>query len=204
MAQGPPRLDWYGSLQRAGKDRRLMALLDALPRDRWTERSPDGWTLLHYACRGDVAAVRALLAHGIDANAADPYSLCGSHVAASSDQPRVLEVLCAAGANMRTTNSVGKAPLDFALRAHAKSEGDTVRVLLANGVRLSTARADSRRYITPELAAFERGVLRCRAAVVALLRVKRASGRLARWDRFLLALMARDTWATRVCREWQL
>ena len=54
----------------------------------------------------------------------------------------------------------------------------------------------------PELEAFERGVLRCRAAVVAMLRVKRA-GRLLVWDKFLLKQMALDVWATRYDKQWR-
>ena len=78
-----------------------------------------------------------------------------------------------------------------------------MRVLVANGVRLSTVRKDYREVITPELVAFERGVLRCRAAVVAMLRVKRA-GQLWMWDKFLLAELAVCIWSTRYAEEWQM
>ena len=59
-----------------------------------------------------------------------------------------------------------------------------------------------RRYITPELVAFERGVLRCQEAVVAMLRVKRA-GKLWMWDKFLLAELALCIWSTRYDKGWQ-
>ena len=75
-------------------------------------------------------------------------------------------------------------------------------MLVANGVRLSTVRKGDRDLTTPELEAFERGVLRCRAAVVALLRVKRAGARLVRWDKYLLKQMAIDLWMTRCVKEW--
>ncbi len=58
-----------------------------------------------------------------------------------------------------------------------------------------------RHFITPELEAFERGVLRCRAAVVTMLRVRRA-GQLWMWDKFLLAEMALCIWATRYAKGW--
>jgi hypothetical protein len=61
---------------------------------------------------------------------------------------------------------------------------------------------DYRENITPELEAFERGVLRCRAAVVAMLRVKRA-GKLWMWDKFLLLEMALCIWSTRYDKGWQ-
>lgn len=79
---------------------------------------------------------------------------------------------------------------------------DCVCVLVANGVRLSTVRKDHREFITPELEAFEKGVLRCRAAVVAMLYVKRA-GKLWRCDKFLLREIGFAIWATRWNNEWQ-
>ena len=86
----------------------------------------------------------------------------------------MLEVLCATGADLRTRNEDGVAPIDCALSNARKDGGESVRVLVANGVRLRTVHERFRDLITPELEAFERGVLRCRAAVVAMLRVKQA------------------------------
>ena len=97
------------------------------------------------------------------------------------------------GADLRARAANGNTSIDRAL----------VRVLLANGVRLSTVRAHLRPLITPELMAFERGVLRCRAAVVAMLRVKRASGQLTHWDKFLLLALAACIWASRYDKGWQ-
>ena len=87
------------------------------------------------------------------------------------------------------------------MNAH-EDDGKSVRVLMANGVRLSTVNEYRRDLITPELEAFERGVLRCRAAVVAVLRVKRA-GQLWMWDKFLLAELALCIWSTRYDKGWQ-
>ena len=84
----------------------------------------------------------------------------------------------------------------------ARADKDCVRVLVANGVRLSTVREGNRPYITPELEAFERGVLRCRAGVMAMLRVKRA-GQLWMWDKFLMLEIALSIWATRYDKGWQ-
>lgn len=175
-----------------------------LPRARWTERNPNGWTLLHYACLGDnLAAVEALLAQGLDVNAQASDGSTPACWASSHTQPQTLEVLCARGAALRAINHHNEAPLDLALlSSRCTGADDCVRVLLANGVRLNTALEDRHDLITPELAAFERGVLHCRAAVVAMLRVKRA-GKLSHWDKFLLALIARDMWMTRHMQEWQ-
>lgn len=84
----------------------------------------------------------------------------------------------------------GKTPLDMVLVLRARDEA-CARVLVANGARL---RRPSR--LTPALRAFERGVLRCRSAVVAMLRVEHV-GRLARWDKYLLVHLAVCVWCTR-------
>jgi len=125
-----------------------------------------------------------------------------AHYAAWNVQPRALEVLCAAGADLRVRDHPGHTPIDDALSNVHKDDGKTVRVLLANGVRLCTVHEDHRHRIAPEVEAFERGVLCCRAAVVAMLRVKRA-GKLWMWDKFLLAELALCIWATRYAEEWQ-
>ena len=114
-------------------------------------------------------------------------------------QACVLELLCAAGTDLRARNSNGETPIDVAIRG---APSWCVHVLVANGVRLSTVREHCRYLITPELEAFERGVLCCRAAVVAMLRVKRA-GQLRMWDKFLLLDIALCIWATRYDKGWQ-
>ncbi len=193
--EGPP-IDW---------DAFTKELLVNLPRTRWAERDGVGQTLLHFACYGsNVAAVVALLMSGLlDVNARNKLGYTPMHFAAFLGERRALEVLCTAGTDLRATNQSNKNPMDEALRLI--SSGACVRVLVANGVRLSTVHKDCRDYITPELVAFERGVLRCRAAVVAMLRVKRARSclELWMWDKFLLVHMALEVWATRYAREWQ-
>ena len=82
---------------------------------------------------------------------------------------------------------------------------ESTRVLLANGVRVASLRRDLCNKVAPELFTFERGVLRCRAATVAMLRVKRAShDTMVRWDRYLLAELAVCVWSTRWAKEWSL
>lgn len=202
-------LFWRDVVLLAASEGRLMTLLKTLPRARWSDRDPDGQTLLHYACQGDNAtAARALFSAGLHMNACCNGDLATpAHVAAASTQPLVLEVLCAAGADVRAPDCNGHAPLDYALDSWERERfplaAECLRVLVANGVRLASAADEFAFAITPALVAFERGVLQCRAVVVALLRVKRA-GRLVHWDKYLLAALAVDVWSTRMDDAWQL
>lgn len=193
--------EWPHSLFALSSRGQLMAVLQELPRTSWSERGSYGWTLLHFAALGDNAdAAAALLAHGVDVNAHDALSRVAAHLAARG-AASVLKVLCDAGADLRALDTDRVAPLDEALERLPFAH-DCLCVLMARGVRLSTARAESSRFITPEVQAFEWGVLRCRAATIALLRVKRA-GRLVLWERFLLVAMARSVWATRCAAVWR-
>lgn len=196
MAKGVP-IDWkiVGIECLLGK---LLPLLEALPRERWSEKDAVGRTLLHYACIGsNVNAVVALLQSKlVDTSACNRWGLTPAHAAACGLHPRVLEALCAAGADLRVSNKRGCTPIDQALAKGYKDNGMTARTLLANGVRLSTVRTSHRHLITPELRAFERGVLRCRTKVAALMRVRKA-GKLMLWDKFLLKEIAIAVWATR-------
>ena len=80
---------------------------------------------------------------------------------------------------------------------------DCVRVLVANGVRLSTVGERYYRDITLELEAFERGVLRCRAAVVVLLGLKLRRGDVM-WalDRWVVRELCFAVWSTRSNSQW--
>lgn len=187
----------------AGRDGQLLNLLATLPRERWAEPDEHGDTLIYHACRGpNVAALVMLLQSGIaNVNACSKLATTPVHIAARC-HPRMVEVLCAAGANLLACNQFGYAPIDFALACMSETAPSTTRVLLANGVRLRTVGEEQRHFITLELVAFERGVLRCRAAVVAMLRVKKAA-QLHHVDKFLMRELAYAMWATRTCDQWQ-
>lgn len=178
-----------------------MALLETLPSARWTERNPYDRTLLHFACMGDnVAAMVALLAHGLDVEAPDNDGFTPAEWAVTFNQPRVLAVLCATGANLRTTASSESTLLEFALHPERH---ECACVLLANGVRLSTAREEQFHFITSELRAFEHGVLRCRAVAATLLGIKRRRGPMMfELDRFVILEIAVCMWATRADNSW--
>lgn len=175
-----------------------MNVLKKLPQIHWTSKDENGWTLLHYACVGpNVAAVKALLEYNSrDVNARDSKGDTPGHVAAKYTQSRLIEILCAVGANLRAPARENITPLDCALFNSGSDDGTTVRMLLANRIRLDPVDPMCRRFVTTDLRIFERGVLRCRSIVVAMLRVKRA-GKLYHWDKFLLREMAFAIWATR-------
>lgn len=198
------RLDW-GAVSRVAECGRLMELLDTLPIARWSVQHARGHTLLHYACTGEnVAAAVTLLSSKLGVNACDRFGRTPVHWAVHNGQVRVLEVLCAAGAALRATENADLTPLDMGLGNPRRSH-QCIRVLLANGVRLSTVHEDHRHLIAPELVAFERGVLQCRSVVVTLLALKKQRHRdvLRALDRWVVREIAWACWATRVNKEWQ-
>lgn len=197
-------LDWAGAVYHASSQGRLMELIESLPRARWTEQSPIGETLLHYACIGDnMDAVVALLRHGLDANAQTSSHWCPVHYAASEASCRVLEVLHVVGVDLRVPCAADRTPLEIALNS-LPSTAERVRELLANGVRLSTAHVRCHHRIPPEMVAFERGVLRCRSAVVTLLGLKRRRVEsLQIVDRWMVREVCYAVWATRANKPWQ-
>ena len=201
----PPPIDWRRVVFKESGAGRLLALLNTLPRARWAERDAlDGEPFLHYAARdGNVDAAVALLQSGlVDVNARNTGGNNAAHVAATERRSRVLEVLCAAGVDLRAQTQDGSSALDLAL---VWSKNACARVLVANCVRLSTLHKDNHMYITPELEAFERGVLRCRAAVVVLLGLKRRRGDVM-WalDRWVVRELCFALWATRTNVQWSL
>lgn len=182
-----------------------MELLVNVPPARWGERDEvSGASLLHFACSGpNMAATVALVQSGlVDVNARDKRGLTPAHMAALYSQPRALEVLCAAGADLRAQTLAGETPIDFATGNISKGKAKAMRVLVANGVRLSTMCAEESKFISSKLWEFERRVLRCRAAAVAMLHVKQA-GNLWRWDKFLLREIAFCLWAARYDSNWR-
>lgn len=200
MTEGRARIDWFGTLSATSSRGELMALLQTLPQEQWSERASDGWSLLHYACTGpNLAALVALLRFGIDPSTPTTVTRTTAVHCAAKGQPRLLEVLCAAGANMRALNFVDCSALDTAL---ARSESfECARILVANGVRLRTARGP----FPPQLVAFERGVLCCRTVVVVLLGLKRRRGAVMRaLDRFMVRAMGYAVWSTRYAKAWIL
>ena len=183
-------------------------LLQKLPRTSWLNRDEYGNTLLHYAVECDsIEVVKVLSSHGL-INTCNKHLRTPTHIAATFTNLQSLETLCAMGADLRVKDGYGDTPIDDAIRISTFCFNRTccIHLLLANGVRLKT----SHERITPEMILFERGVLQCRAAVIAMIRVKKASKKakilstdMGRWDRFLLREMAIKIWATRYDIKWQ-
>lgn len=110
---------------------RLDANVDDLAA-RWSGKPS---TLLHQAAGlGDVAAVRRLLAAGVDTNVATSSGWTPLHAAAAASQLDAAEVLLTAKANLKAVTSAGDTPL--ALAASAGSL-ELVRAFLRAGAQPS-------------------------------------------------------------------
>lgn len=181
-------MDWEEETIAAARRGGLLEHLAALsPPALWTQRDAYGNTLLHCACRGEnAAAVPVLVAHGLDVDVRCSLGSTPAHNAAQHGQPRVLEALCVAGADLGALDRDGMTPLDWAI--YVRSDA-CARVLVTRGVRLTSVRDEFRSCISHELLALEHGVLCCRAAAVVLARHHTA--------------LSRAIWATRCAREWQ-
>ena len=74
-----------------------------------------GWTPLHRAAySGDVDAVKALLAAGVDADARDENGMTPLHGAALEGHVDVVKMLVAAGADVGAMDKNGVTPVDLA------------------------------------------------------------------------------------------
>lgn len=162
-----------------------------IPREFWlAPLFPSGLGLLHLACVGDNSdAAKFLIVAGADVNAVLDGEKLLSQIAVEKRRPKILELLCAAGATLRTN----------ALQDAFLKSIKCARVLIANGHRMDCSRIFD---IPLPLIAFQRGVLACRSVVAAFLRVRRRAG-LWHWDKFLLAHISHAVWATRYeSEEW--
>jgi uncharacterized protein len=100
------------------------------------------YTGLHAAAhKGDVAAVRALIASKADLNARDGYGRTAIHVATFARQREVIRALAQAGANLELLENDR---YDAVTIASVADDDDTLRVLLALGAsaKLTTSRYD--------------------------------------------------------------
>lgn len=183
----------------AARDGRLYYHLQTLSAEELRSFSKVHATLLHLAVShvGNEVAVRYLIAQGLDINASDQSILRHSPIitAIYHGRPEYVWLLCAAGADLRPAAFLlGQDAVYYALQHGALN---SAKCLIANGMRLSPYNIHS-----PTVRAFERGVLRCRAAVATLMHVKQA-GSLWRWDKYLLREIAFSVWSTRVEISWQ-
>jgi ankyrin repeat protein len=100
---------------------------------------------------GDVAAVRAQLASGADANAAETDGTTALLWATYQGSPELVKLLLDAGADANVANKFGVTPL---LQSSRTGDLETLRVLLAAGADISQAVRDGE---TPLMAAARSG-----------------------------------------------
>lgn len=204
MSEGT--LHWSAIVDASVGGRLLAYLQDHVPAARFAERSPHSNTLLHLACHGDNvdAALVLMLRHGADVNARNASLWTPAHVAIRQRQLRMLELLCAAGADPFAKTNADLSLLDFALhRSRGLPSGDNfVAMLVRHGVRLASAHHCFKRHIQQHAVALECARLRCRAVVVALLGIKRRRcPSLCTFDRWLVRELCFAIWVTR--EEWK-
>lgn len=192
----------------ASEHHKLHDYLQTLPKSKWNHQTKSGHNLIHFASVGDNAkAIVELFQIGVKVSEYpfNPIFRAVIHV-----QPRVIQVLCVIAPHLMNIIDIieAKTPLEVSLtflkqyfpRVRQENNNQCIQILLSNGVRLSSVRDEyAKNCITPKIRAFENGILSCRRATIALLRVKRA-GNLLNWDKFLLAQLALDVWITRC--EW--
>lgn len=192
----------------ASENHKLHEYLQTLPKSKWNYQTQSRHNLIHFASVGDNAkAIVALFQIGVKVseNPFNPIFRAVTHI-----QPRVIQVLCVIAPHLMNIVDFieKKTPLEVSLallgqyfpRVKQERHDQCIQILLSNGVRLSSVRDEyAKNCITPKIRAFENGILNCRRATIALLRVKRA-GNLLNWDKFLLAQLALDVWMTRC--EW--
>ena len=188
----------YGLFAAAREGKLLEYLRKNIPRDQWTAEVAQSWTATHFAClfESNRDALAVLLGAGADANAAARFDKPGQptrtvtclEMAVKESNCGGVELLLAAGAALYP---------EALADSYSRSQKCT-RILIANGARMNL---DDIFNIPLPLIAFQRGILRCRAAVVAMLRVRRA-GQLWRWDKYLLAYISHAIWATRYEECW--
>lgn len=200
-----PLFDWDGAIRTVSQAGQLLELLQGVPRARWSERSRWSRTFLHYACQGNNAAATVLLLQeGLAVDVPDAEQWSPVHEATSRGQFAVLELLCAAGADLHARTASRKAPLEWAIIDDEPGCARCARVLLVNGVRLATVRKVFHEHIKPWMVALEHGRLSCRAVIVVFLGLKRRRRDVMMGDdRFLVREIAFAIWVTRAEVKWQ-
>lgn len=155
--------------------------------------------LVHRCCQDAklplVVLLRVIQA-GCDLNEISRSSNTPAHEAVHWNCVAELEMLCAAGANMRILNRQSYSPLDYAI---CFRRDECVRVLLLYGMTLNFLHGDTMDKVTPEARALYSHVVSVRAKAIILLGIKRRR-RLAAWihiDKFLIREMAFSIWALR-------
>lgn len=189
-------IDW-AAFREAVNTPRFIEMLMKLPEECWSKQNVSGYTLLHYACRGNHVQAVKVLSKYADVNTPTDHGLAPMHYAAMFCRTQIAELLYIHGADLQIRDKTSYSPLEIALLYRDCENGDgIVHMFLANGVRLSTVQETFQSLITIEMTDFENSVLRCRKAVIAMIRVRKAA-QLWHVDRFLLREIGFAIWATR-------
>lgn len=163
----------------------LAAVLKRVPRKQWNKSV---WPELALAHTGNEDAIVDLIR--------EDASLLRETTLLQDAWPALLEKLCPLVADFGIVAEYGLKLLEYHIQA---DNYEHASIMMKHGARLHCVK--ERKHVPIELFALERSILRCRAVVVALTRVKRV-GNLWQWDKFLLALIAREVWGTRCEEEW--
>lgn len=181
----------------AGFEGRLCDYLNKIPITEWNKHH------VHAACLSEknLHALRLLLCARVEI----PW--IATYEAARRGDFAMVELFCAAGADVCAEDVFGETPLQATFRSASGNFRLTARVLVVNGVRASTMprkwknyhggmRIHKSAWNLIDLIMLERHVDTVRRIVVALFCAK-AACRLARWDKFLLKEIALQVWADR-------
>lgn len=187
----PPTCVNWGIVDAASRAGRLCDAVQGIPQHAWGEANRyTAETLLHYAARhADHKAVLMLVRGGAQVDACDKHGYTPAHVAVIWGRLDTLTLLLGVGAPMS---------MSMVTLALSYQGGPSARLLVGNGVRLSETT------FPPWIVRLERGWVACRAAVVALLCLKRhrAVARLHWIDRFVVRMMALELYTTRQDPAW--
>lgn len=190
-------MDWNRVLHHAQANT-LYEFLLSIPKSQWFERDPsDGETFLHFATRGhNQKAAVLLIKNGLDVNLCSTNGCTAAHLAARYDKPRVIELLCAANANMHTKSNSDFTVLNY-LDHLLDPDSNCFRILIANGMRVKETQGAR--------LVFQCGVLNARRAVVAMLYLfKTYKTILSRIGcKYMMKELAVAIWTTRCEEEWQ-
>jgi ankyrin repeat protein len=185
----------------------LYKYIKTIPKENWNDIEPvHGFTLLHYACSrfDNISALKALILNGANVNVKDIYDETPLIWCIRNNNFIGVKMLYKSGADIKARTKTSLSILELSLvRSYESFYGILmIKFFIVNGYRLKNIRPMGNIYSTTEMRNFESGVLKCRRATIAMLHSKRKC-LLTGWDKFLLAQLAKDIWATRDDPKWQ-
>lgn len=171
-------IDWSWVREKSDEGQ-MMEVLEKIPRDKWNgfrELFGSCYSLIWFASRSDknVPALIALINQGADVNE------CLALIQATYMlNPKIVEILFAAQANVHLQSVIGRCAFDFIFdRTHGGYEikvpgkgsrrVECAKIFMVNGVRLKTIDPAFKNEISQGFIEFERGVLRCHNVIIVL------------------------------------